>query len=328
MMSMAIRFLLLQYCRLDLDLDPARPLSTPPPEATTDMTDITGNKQLEKCPCIASLAFEIQEGMMVMDAQKVILRVNPAFTRLTGFGGDEVIGQTPPQLSSGLQDEHFYQRLWQAIADEGYWQGEIRDRRKNGEVFPEWLTVSAILGLDGQIGHYVGSFVDMGAHKRREHDYQAQLQQKNAELALIKAELNEIHTALKVLSSRHAASTLETREILQQEINQAILPFLTQLKSGLQNSRQQALLDILQTNLQDILSSYGSKNSLSRLYQELTPKEIQIASMIRQGLSTKYIAATLSTTQDTINVHRKNIRKKLGLTNESVNLPCYLRSFE
>ncbi len=164
-----------------LDLDPARPLSTPPPEATTDMTDITGNKQLEKCPCIASLAFEIQEGMMVMDAQKVILRVNPAFTRLTGFGGDEVIGQIPPQLSSGLQDEHFYQRLWQAIADEGYWQGEIRDRRKNGEVFPEWLTVSAILGLDGQIGHYVGSFVDMGAHKRREHDYQAQLQQKNAE---------------------------------------------------------------------------------------------------------------------------------------------------
>lgn len=105
-------------------------------------------------------------------------------------------------------------------------------------------------------------------------------------------------------------------------------PFLRQLKEKHQDSQQIALAQILEANLQELVSSYAQDDSITRVFQELTAKEIQIASMIKQGFSTKSIANTLSTSTETINVHRKNIRRKLGLDNQSVNLRGFLTSFE
>ncbi|MBL8422440.1 MAG: PAS domain S-box protein, partial [Candidatus Accumulibacter phosphatis] len=119
--------------------------------------DITERKQAEQWERIAATAFESQQGMFITDANAVILRVNQAFTEITGYTADECIGQTPKLLRSGRHDASFYAAMRESIERNGVWQGEIWNRRKNGEVFPEWLTISAVRDGDGVVTHYVSA---------------------------------------------------------------------------------------------------------------------------------------------------------------------------
>lgn len=113
--------------------------------------------------------FEIsQEGVLITDENRTILSVNKAFTRITGYSAEEAIGQTPGILKSGKQSPEFYQTMWKEIDKTGNWQGEIWNRRKNGEVFPQWLGISASRKSDGSIARYVGIFADIGAYKAAE----------------------------------------------------------------------------------------------------------------------------------------------------------------
>ncbi|QID19585.1 EAL domain-containing protein [Nitrogeniibacter mangrovi] len=123
--------------------------------------DITEMKQAEEQLRIAAVAFEARDGMMVTDARGVILRVNLAFTEITGYHADEAIGQTPAILHSGRHGADFYRTLWEAIRHEGHWQGEIWNRRKDGSVYPEWLAISAIRDDAGTVTHYLGMFSDI-----------------------------------------------------------------------------------------------------------------------------------------------------------------------
>lgn len=93
---------------------------------------------------IAASAFDVQEGITITDSQARILKVNKAFTRLTGFSEQEVLGKTPAILSSGRQDPLYYQKMWQVLKSTGQWQGEIWNRRKDGQIFAEWLTITAV----------------------------------------------------------------------------------------------------------------------------------------------------------------------------------------
>ncbi|WP_428035073.1 cache domain-containing protein [Amphritea sp.] len=108
------------------------------------------------------------EGIIVCDADQRILQVNSAFTRITGYRADEVLGQTPAMLSSSLQDEEFYQRMWQQLNSEGVWRGEIWNQRKNGEVFPEWISISAYKDSGGKVQHYIAIFYDITQRKELE----------------------------------------------------------------------------------------------------------------------------------------------------------------
>lgn len=130
--------------------------------------DITERKQAEQELRIAATTFETQEGIVITDRDTRILRVNHAFTRLTGYSAEEAIGQTPAMLHSGQQDAEFYRSLWETITRDKYWQGEIWNRRKDGVVYPEWLTVTAVTDADGQVTHYVGVFVDITQRKKAE----------------------------------------------------------------------------------------------------------------------------------------------------------------
>jgi diguanylate cyclase (GGDEF)-like protein/PAS domain S-box-containing protein len=105
--------------------------------------------------------FESQEGMVVTDAQGTILRVNRAFTKITGFSAEEILGQNPRVLKSGRHDADFYVAMWDAIMHRGGWAGEIWNRRKQGDAYPEYLTISPVLGPDGRICNYVGTFTDI-----------------------------------------------------------------------------------------------------------------------------------------------------------------------
>jgi diguanylate cyclase (GGDEF)-like protein/PAS domain S-box-containing protein len=122
-------------------------------------------KQAEDALRIAATAFESQQGMFITDAQRVILRVNKAFSFITGYSADEAVGQNPGLLVSGRHDASFYQAMSQGLAHLGTWQGEVWNRRKSGEVYPEWLAISAVKDHSGVITNYVATFSDISEHK-------------------------------------------------------------------------------------------------------------------------------------------------------------------
>jgi len=127
--------------------------------------DVTENRQTEQQLRIAATAFESQEGMVVTDTDTVILRVNRAFTDITGYTAEEVVGKKTNLLKSGRHDQAFYAEMWQSLRSQGVWQGEIWNRRKNGEVYPEWLTITAVKGNSGEITHYVSTLTDITLRK-------------------------------------------------------------------------------------------------------------------------------------------------------------------
>ncbi|WP_332853548.1 putative bifunctional diguanylate cyclase/phosphodiesterase [Duganella sp. S19_KUP01_CR8] len=114
---------------------------------------------------LAATVFEAAQGMMVTDARGRIVRVNQAFVRITGYSSEEVLGQTPRLLSSGRHVPDFYTVMWAAIARDGIWEGEIWNRRKNGEVYPEHLSITAVRDDDGEITNYVAALTDITLSK-------------------------------------------------------------------------------------------------------------------------------------------------------------------
>ena len=133
-------------------------------------SDISERRRMEHDLRIAAIAFESQAAIMVTDVNQRILRVNQAFTKLTGFSAAEAIGQTPGMLKSGRQDADFYAEMWRALSHTGHWQGEIWNRRKNGEIFPEWLTISGVRDGRGKVAHYVSTFSDISNLKVAESE--------------------------------------------------------------------------------------------------------------------------------------------------------------
>jgi diguanylate cyclase (GGDEF)-like protein/PAS domain S-box-containing protein len=127
--------------------------------------DITERWLADQDQRIAATAIESQEGIVITDANNRIVRVNRSFTRLTGYSANEVIGKTPAILKSGRHDQAFYKAMWEKLIPEKYWQGEVWDRRKNGEIYPKWLTITAVTDITGHVTHYVAAFSDLSEHK-------------------------------------------------------------------------------------------------------------------------------------------------------------------
>ena len=140
------------------------------PSVRLALTDVTERKRAEAELRIAATAFESQEGILVTDAAASILRVNQAFTEITGFSAAEVVGQTPRMFKSGRQSAAFYAGMWEDIARTGEWRGEIWNLHKNGKVFPLWLTITAVTDEDGDVTHYVGTLIDITQRKSAEAD--------------------------------------------------------------------------------------------------------------------------------------------------------------
>lgn len=132
--------------------------------------DISERKRAELDLHIAAIAFESQDGMIVTDAQSRILRVNDAFTQISGYAAEEVIGKTPQMLQSGRHDATFYASMWTSISTAGLWHGEIWSRRKDGDVYPEQITITAIKDRTEQVTHYVAVLRDITERKRLENE--------------------------------------------------------------------------------------------------------------------------------------------------------------
>jgi diguanylate cyclase (GGDEF)-like protein/PAS domain S-box-containing protein len=119
---------------------------------------------------IARFLDRTTEAVMITDAGTRIVYVNRAFTQVTGYALKDVAGKTPRILHSGRQGAGYYARMWKALASSGRWQGEIWNRRKSGEIYPEWLSITAVRGPAGRVENYLGIFSDITLRKQEERE--------------------------------------------------------------------------------------------------------------------------------------------------------------
>ncbi len=117
----------------------------------------------------------VSEGIMITDKYKKIVMVNPAFEFVTGYKRDDVVGKTPAVLQSGVHELPFYLEMWEQIRQEGIWQGEIWNRRKTGDVYPEWLTIVCVTNDEGEVTNYCGIFTDLSERKIVENELEKRL---------------------------------------------------------------------------------------------------------------------------------------------------------
>ena len=174
---------------------------------------------------IAATAMESQEGTVICNADGVILRVNQAFSRITGYTFDETVGRRTNLLKSGRHDQAFYQSMWDSINREGSWSGEIWNRRKNGEIYPEWLSIAAVVGADSKVTHYVGTFSDVTQRKEAEDQ-------------------------IKQLAFFDPLTGLPNRRLLADRLNQA-------LAASARNDREGALLFVDLDNFKTVNDTQG-----------------------------------------------------------------------
>ena len=125
-------------------------------------------EEREAALSIAAIAFEIEQGMIVTDQDEVIIRVNRVFAKLSGYSAEEAIGKHLSMFKTDRESPEFYKRMQEVLHRDNYWQGEIWNRRNNGETYPEWLTITAVVGRDGKITNYICAFFDITERKQAE----------------------------------------------------------------------------------------------------------------------------------------------------------------
>ncbi|MBF0266508.1 MAG: EAL domain-containing protein [Gammaproteobacteria bacterium] len=164
--------------------------------------EVAERKRIEKELTLAASVFKhSQEGIMITDSHVRIIDVNHAFTLITGYTREEVLGKNPNILSSDRQDKTFYQAVWQSLSEQGFWQGEIWNKNKNGDIYPELLTINVVLDQYGKPQNYVALFSDITEIKEHQHQL----------------EVNAYYDPLTGLSNRAHFTTS-----LRQSMNQAL----------------------------------------------------------------------------------------------------------
>jgi PAS domain S-box-containing protein len=318
--------------------------------------DITDRKRMEEELKIKDFAIASSiNGIAIGDLEGNITYVNDSFMQLWG-GKDpsEVIGKS---ALSFAQSEEEASKIFQVVYESGNWFGEIIAKRKDGKSVALQITASMVKNEDGKPICLMCSFIDITERKITEQKLQRayeslehrveerteelvkanirlkkeieerklaeqNLIQKEAELSLKSIHLEEANTALKVLLKRGEQDKSELEEKVLTNIKELALPYLEKIKMGTLDEKQRTYLEILETNLHDIISPFLKK--LSSQYLNLTPTEIQVANLIREGKSTKEIAEIMSISERAIEFHRNNIRDKLGLKKAKTNLRSYL----
>lgn len=129
-------------------------------------TDVTAKHLQEAQLRLAERVFaHTSEALLITDRAGKIVNVNRAFTEVTGYEPEEVIGLTPSILKSSRHDKEFFREMWASAAEHGFWEGEVWDRRKNGQIYPKWLSITVVRNADGEIINYIGSFSDITERK-------------------------------------------------------------------------------------------------------------------------------------------------------------------
>jgi len=202
----------------------AAPLDWLGQEATVAcLRDVSERPAPEKQLALAGLVFEsAREAIIVTRPDGVIVGVNPSFTTITGYSAAEALGNTPRLLTSGEHDRPFYEAMWASIAEQGFWQGEIVSRRKDGSLYPELLSISQVKDADGQVTHLIGIIFDLTQHKIHQASLEeARLQLQQSETLREEIERRSLvadSTVLSVVGGMYGSAPLSrsAREVFDE----------------------------------------------------------------------------------------------------------------
>ena len=294
-------------------------------EMVDDITDrILAERALKESEAKYRTIFETTAAAtVIVQEDMTIFMVNTEFERQSGYtkadverkmkwtdfivGGEDVLER--------LMGYHHLRRIDEAAAPRSY---EFSFRDKAGQVRDVFMTIAMIPGTRMS----VASLLDISKRKKTERE----LQKREEELEIKSRNLEELNTALKVLLKHREDDRSELEERILSNVKELVLPYLEKLKKTPLKGDQLAYTNIIESNLDDILSPFLRK--MTSKYLNLTPREIQIATLIREGRTTKEISEVLKISSRAVEFHRDNIRVKLGLKNKKANLRSFLLSLK
>ena len=278
----------------------------------------------------ASALFEVILNKRGKPVDYRYIEVNPAFEHNTGKNKDQVIGKSLLEIFPETE-RHWLQSL-EKVAITGN-PVEIENYHRE---LDKYFHVSGFVPKDGQVAV---TFVDITDRihiekslqmtrddlEKRVEDRTLELQDVNKQLKMKATNLSEANTALKVLLEQREADKIALEEKVLLNTKLMISPYLGKLKNRRRlDSKEKAYIDIIESNLNEIISPFV--RSISAKFFKLSPTEIQVINLIRRGKTTKEIAETMNLATSTIDFHRNNIRKKIGIKNKQINLSTYLSS--
>jgi PAS domain S-box-containing protein len=267
-----------------------------------------------------SLVENIHEVLYTTDRSGIVTYVSPAIEPMTGFSPADIVGRHFSEFVLGDDSEYLKSRYEHALEGQRS-PTEYRILTKSGG--HRWVSTFSrpVIENDRSIGLH-GVISDISEYKESE----AALQEREKELRAKTETLEEMNAALRVLLERREKDRVEMEEKVLLNMRDLVNPYLEKLKKGSMDEKQKACLGILESNLNSITSSFSRE--LRFKYLNLTPTEIHIAGLIRDGRTTKEIADLLNLSSRTIESHRKNIRRKMGLKDKKANFRTTLLSIQ
>lgn len=242
----------------------------------------------------------------------IFFAVNKKFAEIFGYSVETIQARpTAFKLTNSKDMANIYQQLKETGKVENY---EIETLTRNDDV----ITCLASITLFPKQEYIEGTIIDITERKKTE----VALREREAELDMKNESLEEMNAALRVLLKKREEDKVEIEEKVLSNVQRLFVPFLDKLKKSKLDEKQTSFVSILESNLKDIISPFSRRLSSDHL--KLTPSEIQISNLVKQGKTTKEIAELENLSITTIETHRRNIRKKIGLRNRNQNLRTYL----
>lgn len=278
--------------------------------------DITENKKMEAAlkeseAKYRNIFVNAIEGIFQTGVNGEILSANPSFARLFGYKSPEEMIKTVKDIRYEIYaDEAQRNEIRRLLDKQGFVRNfEVQCRRKDGQRI--WINLNFRVVKDGNnILFYEGTLVDITERKKIQED----LENKSRSL-------EETNAALRVLLKQRDEDKTGLEEKVLHNIKELVFPYIDRLKSQ-QSSADRVIVDIIESNLNEVLSPFI--RSMASRYANFTPKEIQIADLMKKGKTTKEISQILNLSPRTIDIHRYNIRRKLNINKKKVNLQSYL----
>jgi PAS domain S-box-containing protein len=266
--------------------------------------------------------FETATDLMCMtDKYGNLSYVNDSFTKTLGYSKEETVGMHITKILHKRSVKERFKPKFRELIDKGKIDLETTWISKKGkEIYGEEKVV-AVYDSKGRFTGTRGVLRDITKRKLTEKA----LREKEEELRLKSKNLEEMNAALRVLLERRNEDKTEIEDRMLLNVQELVMPYLEKLKNTRLDMRQGSLVSILESNLKDIVLPFARE--LTTKYLKFTPTEIQVANLIKQGKTTKEIAHLLNLSTETIESHRKNIRKKLGIKNRKENLRTHLLTF-
>jgi PAS domain S-box-containing protein len=261
----------------------------------------------------------MNEGFAMLNSATRLTYVNSRFCEMLGYGGEELLGKKVESLLNAenkkvLRENYVKRRRGRSDSYELAWS------RKDGSLL---ATIMSPKPLYQENGDFAGSYSVITDVTRLKQTEDA-LRRHKQELKAKTVNLEEANAALKVLLKRREEDKREFEESIMANVRELVTPYIAKLKKTQVSERQRAYLEILENNLNDLTTSFV--DSLSRSFKKLTPAEIRVCALVREGKSTKEIADILFVSPRTVEFHRDQIRRKLGLSGHKINLRSFLMS--